>query len=97
MVISLFYGFFNDPYYIAFKMAGHNDDEDHEDNATEESNMTIEVTIDVILTINILVSALTSYIKNNKWVTDIKKLLFKYARGPMIIDFLMVIPTLASG
>lgn len=92
----LLFGFFNDPYYIAFKATGHGDYGSDEQDATKESDMSVEITIDIFLAVNIIVSALTTFVRDNKWVMDIKTLFCNYARGSMIFDILMVIPTLAS-
>ena len=62
--VCYFYGFFRDPYFVAYRIA-RNPDFDDDFNKNSEPDLTKEFTIDIILATNIIFSALTTYRKGN--------------------------------
>jgi hypothetical protein len=95
----LFYGYFRDPYYLAFRIAKNHNFEDDYHKDRPPANMTKELTIDIILLTNIIFCALTTYRKENsqQFEKSLKNILWSYCvEGSMVFDVLSVVPTLAT-
>ena len=97
----LFYGYFIDPFHIAFEISKERRTAEEKDTLTflneVKDDMTEELIIDIFLTIDILLNFITSFMRDGDWEKRIIELVKNYAKGSMIFDICATIPTLVSG
>jgi len=88
----LLFGFFNDPYHIAFDLSYFN-----MNGMTKEvggSDMSLVLVIDYILTIDILINLVTVFPKEVNQEIKIIDIMMNYIKGFFVMDFMASVPAL---
>lgn len=89
MNMLLFYGYFNDPYHIAFHLT------DGNKRTKNYDIFEISFVFDIFLTLNILLSLVTAYQHDVKWETDLIQIVKNYIlRDTFVFDVCSTIPML---
>lgn len=98
--ICLFWGYFNDPYHIAFVISRESLPPemtiiDHSA-PLPDTNMVPEMIVDIVMVLHILLSCFVSYRKDLQWTYDFLDIVLNYAKGTLFFDLASTLPTLLS-